>query len=301
MLPLPADYRERQYISQYATDVLGLVIHKDGVPGDADSDVTLSLIQEDAEGGPRTVFTRVADHVAVGTYETALVGSESAVVGLYTLLWAYQIDGHAQTYQTYAMVGQASPEYDSLAPAMKDIVDSVWIRVADLFDHPTGGPHLQTYFQTHFGRGRVAQLMQIAVGRLNTAAQPFSTYTINDGQGGGTFPVDSWGPLLETATWVESLKHLVRSYVEQPNFMGSGAVSRLDRRDYMQRWQEVLYGGPNGGEEGMLAKQLETFKIANMGLGRPAVLVSGGVYGRYGPTRVAGSVAARPRYWTRWY
>ena len=53
-------------------------------------------------------------------------------------------------------------------------------------------------------------------------------------------------------------------------------------------------------EEDDLKKMLDVFKIAHMGLGRPHVLVSGGVYGNYGPTRIAsGSWASRPRYWAR--
>jgi hypothetical protein len=199
-----------------------------------------------------------------------------------------------QEYRSYVEVGQANPAYDRLAAPMKDIVDTCWIRFADLFDSPGGGPNLLTYFQTHYGRGRLAQLMKIAVGTLNTVAQPFQTYTL-DNDGGATFPIDKWGPLLERSLYIEAVKHLLRSYVEQPQFVG-GSITRLDRRDYMDRWNIVL-----GMEEPVFQRQLEVFKIGNMGLGKPAVLVSGGVYGRYGPTRVAGSVAARPRMWTRWY
>jgi hypothetical protein len=295
------DLREREFLSQYGTDTFGLVIQKAGQPTDAEGAVTLTFLREVVP--VVEVFTRTATRVGTGQYEVTPTSAETSEPGLYTLAWAYTMDGTGQEYRTYLEIGQANPAYDRLSPALKDLVDSVWIRFADLFDHPTGGPNLQTYFQAHFDRGRMAQLMRIAVGRLNTMAQPFQTYSIDDGQGGGTFPVDQWGALLETATYVEALKHLIRSYVEQPEFAGSGAVSRLDRRDYLQRWQSILYGtgGAGGGEEGMLRQQLEVFKIANMGLGRPKVLVSGGVYGRYGPTRVAGSVAARPRYWTRFY
>lgn len=286
------DYRERHYISQYAVQVLGLSIQKAGNPADADGAVTLTFVREGTP--PVTVFTRAATRVSTGLYEITMTAAESQVVGLYTAQWDYTLDAAAQQYLVYCEVGQANPAYDRLTPEMKDVVERVWIRFADLFDHPTGGPHLQTYFQAHFGRGRIAQLLEIAMGRLNTMAQPQMTYSLADG--GSTFPLDQWGPLLETACYVECVKHLIRGYVEQPSFMGSGAVSRLDRRDYMDRWQGVLMS-----EEAMLKSQLEVFKIAHMGFGKPRVLVSGGVYGRYGPTRVAGSIAARPRYWTRWY
>ena len=151
-----------------------------------------------------------------------------------------------------------------------------------------------TYFQNNFGRDRISNpLLRIAVGRLNTMAQPMMTYTIEANQ--KPFPLDQWGPLLETTLYVETLKHLVRSYVEQPQFIG-GQVTRLDRRDYMDRWASIQRD-----EEAMLERQLDVFKITHIGLGRPRVLASGGVYGRYGPTRITGSVAARPRYWARWY
>lgn len=285
------DIRERQYVSQYATDTLGLSVVRVGVPADVDDTMSVSMLRE-ADG--TQVFQRDATHVSTGLYETALSSAESAEPGNYTVVWIYSLDGVGQEYRTYLVIGQAEPAYDALIAPLKDMVDTTWIRFADLFDSPAGGPNLMTYFQTHYTRGRLAQLMRIAVGTLNTIAQPYQTYTV-DGDGGAAFPVAKWGPLLERSLYVEALKHLIRSYVEQPMFVG-GSVTRLDRRDYMDRWRSVL-----ADEEPTFRQQLEVFKIANMGMGRPAVLVSGGVYGRYGPTRVAGSVAARPRMWTRWY
>jgi hypothetical protein len=64
----------------------------------------------------------------------------------------------------------------------------------------------------------------------------------------------------------------------------------------MQRWRDVLQM-----EQEDATSMLEVFKIANMGLGRPKVLVSGGVYGDYGPTRLPNSAAARPRYYYRFH
>ncbi len=289
------DIRERQYISLFGTDVLGLALKPGGEDRNADGDVVISFIREAVgDTAAVTVFSRVATNIATGLYETPLTSQETSVSGPYTVVWTYTMFGQAQEYRTYAEVGMAAPSYDALPWEMKDVVDTTWVRFADLFDSPGGGPNLMTYFQTNFGRQRMAELLRIAVGTLNTVAQPYQTYTV-DGIGQAAFPVTKWGPLLEKSLYIEAVKHLIRSYTEQPMFVG-GAVTRLDRRDYMDRWRMVLQD-----EEPDFRRQLEVFKIANMGLGKAAVLVSGGVYGRYGPTRLAGSVAARPRMWTRWY
>lgn len=283
---------ERQYVSQYATDIVGVAIHIGGVAADPDGSAVTATLVNEATG--MTVFTRAATRMGTGLYQVQFATAESAQPGSFTLTWTYLIAGGAQSYPTYLLIGNADPAYDALAPEMKAVIDAVWLRFADTFDSPTGGPNLQTYFESHFTRGRIAQLTRMAVGRLNTVAQPYQTFTI-DGTGGGAFPVTKWGALLEQAAYVETLKHLVRSYTEQPMFTG-GEVTRLDRRDYMDRWLRVLEL-----EEEELKERLGTFKIRNMFLGQPRVLVSGGVYGRYGPTRVSGSMAARPRYYSMFY
>jgi hypothetical protein len=283
---------DAQYVSQYATDVLGLTIIVAGVATDPDGQsVAATFINEDTHS---TVFTRAATRATTGEYRVQLTSAESGLPGNHRVRWEYALDGLAQVYDTYVTIGRASQAYDTLAPGMKEVVDQVMVRFADLFDAPQGGPHLATYFENNFGRGRVAQLLRVAVGRLNTIAQPYQTYTI-DGDGGATFPTLSWGPLLEQALYVEVIKHLRRSYVEQPLLTG-GDAARLDRRDYLDRWGMILEE-----EEGDLKSRLGVFKIANMGLGRPSVMVSGGVYGRFAPTRYAGSAAARGRFWSRMY
>jgi hypothetical protein len=288
---MAVDYRDREYISQYAIDTLGLSIRKAGVPAAADGNVLITLTNETTLVD---VFTDVVcDNITLGDYEHLLSSEDTQTPGYYTVSFTYDLDAVPQVAEYYVQIGERAPAYDSLEPDMKAIVESVNIRFEDLFDSQDGGPNLETYYQSHFNRNRLGQLLGIAIGRLNTMAQPYQTYTLEDG--GLAFPTEQWGPLLETVLYVETLRHLIRSYVEQPDFRGPN-IARLDRRDYLQRWQSVLQD-----EEAMMKSQLEVFKIAHMGFGRPRVLVSGGVYGRYGPTRIAGSVAARPRYWTRFY
>jgi len=288
---MTVDYRDRVYLSQYAIDTLGLSIRKAGVAAAADGDVLITLTNETTLVD---VFTDVVcDSIVLGDYEHLLSSADTQVPDYYTVTFTYELDTVPQVAEYYVQIGERAPAYDSLEADMKDIVESVNNRFADLFDSQDGGANLETYYQAHFNRNRLGQLLGIAMGRLNTMAQPYMQYTLEDG--GKAFPTEQWGPLLETALYIETLRHLIRSYVEQPLFSGPN-IARLDRRDYLQRWQSVLQD-----EEQMFNRQMEVFKIAHMGFGRPRILVSGGVYGRYGPTRIAGSVAARPRYWTRFY
>lgn len=282
---------ERTYVSQYSIEPVGLVIHKAGVMADADDnqvDVTLASLDDTV-----VLFSRPAERTALGTYETLLSSVETAQTGIWKVTWSYEIDAVPQTFVALLEVGGSAPAYDRLDVGFKAIVESAWIRFADLFDSPFGGPHLQVYFQARFGRQRMAQLLQIAVSRMNTISQPHMSYTLDPLV--GAFPYAQWGGLLDQLLYIETIKHLIRSYTEQPS-ADSVTVARLDRRDYMQRWRDVLQM-----ETEDATSALEVFKIAHMGLGRPKVLVSGGVYGNYGPTRLPYSAAARPRYYYRFY
>jgi len=282
-------YEETLWIPRYGNERIGILVYKNGAPFDVDSDtVTAVITSYPTPGAP---VSKSAIHESLGTYSVDLITSDTSVEGKFQVVWNYSIASVAQSQTTFIDVGPTSPDYLRLNTDLRASVEGVWMRLADLWDSPTGGPHLQVYFQTRFSRNRIAQLMRVAVGRMNTVAQPHQSYTID---GTGLFPVATWGPLLEQATFVEVIKHLIRSYVEQPEWPGV-TVSRADRRDYMIRWGEVLTM-----EKADLDHSLSIFKIANMGLGRPSVLVAGGAYGNlasYG--RLINP--ARPRYSSAWF
>jgi hypothetical protein len=274
---------DRRYLSRYASDTVGFVLHRLGVPADADANVvTAQLVNEEDFS---IVFTRSATHLETGKYGVVLTGEDTSVEGLFTLNFAYTVDSLPDRYADYLEVGPPAPAYDALSLGYRDVVEHVWIRFADLFDSPLGGPHLQTYAQSHFGRNRLAQLLRIAIGRLNTISQPRTTYSLD-----GDFPFESWGPLLEQALYVEVLKHLMRSYVEQPDVALAASISRLDRQSYMDRWAQMVQL-----ETADLERQMSTFRMENLGLGSVHALVSGGAYGRYGPLTLGGAGQAAAR------
>jgi|SRR6185437_10056101 len=294
-----ADWSERQYLSQYSMTPLSLTIFIGGVPADPDGQaVAAQLILQNADGTVTPVNSYTAARTGTGAYTVTPSSQDTAVPADAELAWSYTVAsaGGPQQYASLLTIGPANPFYDSLPLDMKDFLEvQLWARFRDLFDSPDGGPNLQAYFQAHWSRGRVAQLMGIAVSKLNSIAQPWSNYTL-DGSTGPEYPISLWGGLLSSYTYCEMVKHLIRSYTEQPLLQGGAGITRHDRRDYVDRWRAVLQD-----EQAELKSMLDVFKIRHMGLGNPRVLVSGGTYGRYAPTRIAGSVAARPRMWARWY
>lgn len=228
------------------------------------------------------IWTRASTHVATGTYRARLSSVETGNPGLYFILWQYILNGINEQFRTDIEVpSSTSTAYNGLGDMARSVVDTVWAMFADLFDSPLGGPHLVAYAQTSFGRETVARLLTNALGWLNTTSQPHQSYTLAD----DSFPYTSWGGLLVRALYIEVIKHLMRSYVEQPDAQGV-SPARLDRRDYLSRWQTLLEM-----EQNEIAEILDVYKMASMNLGRMSVLVGGGLYGNFGPNMTP----ARPR------
>lgn len=278
---------DRAYFSRLTSGPLYLrIVNADGERTEADGPVTMVWLNEADPESPGSHYTATPVPAVDGKgtdYRVVLNAEHTANPGPYTARWAYTVDGVSRITEQGIEIGPNSPTYDSLPAGVRDVVDQVWLKMADLFDSPLGGPHLQVYVQTHFGRERIAQLLRSAVGRMNTISQPHQTLTVEK------FPVAKWGGLLVAALWVEVIKHLHRSYLEQPDVVGT-QVARLDRSRYSSQWAEVLRL-----EQGELDRMLDNFKMANMMLGTGRVLVSGGAYPRVSATiaPIRGTAAAR--------
>lgn len=277
---------DRRFLSRYSSATFAINVYRGGALADADAAVTGTLLRE---GDTTPAWTRDATTPATGVYEVALSSADTVTPGEYTLTFNYTVDGQPQVYGYDIEIGQSSPAYDALGGGSDwaGVVEGVWAKFADLFDSPYGGPNLQTYMQTNFGRNRLAQLLPAALQRLNSATVGHASYAV----GATGFPFGDWGGLLQQSLYIEVLKHLVRSYTEQPEVILGTAVSRVDRRDYTQRWREVL-----DMETTEFERDLSRYRLANLGLGNVSVLVSGGAFGKLGPwvnAGGAGEAAAR--------
>lgn len=170
------------------------------------------------------------------------------------------------------------PELDN-----EDVVGlQVWSKLEDCFDSEEGGPWLQDVTMATFKKEKMKNFISTALFLINEKNPPTDLVL-------GTFIVDGTlqasSPLLVQGTLVEVIRHLMRSYVEQPTPTG-GQIVYEDRRDYLQRWQTLLQA-----EEQRLDALTALYKRQFLGLGHSKVLVSskaGRIVGAPMRTRNAG-------------
>jgi len=109
----------------------------------------------------------------------------------------------------------------------------------------------------------MAKLLPDALYTIGATFTPVIEYTEDN------FPFDHHSPLAGQSLLVESIRHLMRSYVEQPVPVGSN-VTYFDRRDYLNRWQSILQM-----EVDKLTAWIDIFKQSQFAFGSTAMLVGG--------------------------
>lgn len=142
-------------------------------------------------------------------------------------------------------------------------INHAWMKLEDLFDSELGGPWLRDKTIQSFNRDKLYLLAPDALYNINAQYQPLTEYDAT------TFPWDLHTSLFSQALLVETIYHMIRSYTEQPNPVGSN-VTWFDKRDYLTRWQSVLTK-----EEEKYLKWLDYFKRTLMGYGHVSTLVGG--------------------------
>ena len=224
-----------------------------------------------------------------GQYYYNLGPALTAYRGVLTIVWTYQVGGASFTYRDHAQILGQMPLYDRLRDQERCVVEQVSWMLGDLFDSTEGGPNLIEPFQTHFDYERVAQMQKIAVSRMNLIGFPI----LNCGVGPDTEQVHPHlQGVMVIGTYLECVRHLVRSYTEIPVFQGAN-VTFADRRDYQQRWNEIFV---QDWPEYVTMVKMGKRKLLN--LGRGALLVGGGIYGGNAlGIFQAGTYASQVRSW----
>lgn len=108
-----------------------------------------------------------------------------------------------------------------------------WLFIEDCFDSEQGGPWLRDMTLAVFDQSKVRGLLPSALLEIN-GQMPYTNYdetsfpyTNNDGEA-----------LLARALLIQTLRHLMRSYTEQPDVTNS-PVAFMDRKRYQQAWNAI--------------------------------------------------------------
>lgn len=148
------------------------------------------------------------------------------------------------------------------------IATDAWEKFEDMFDSEEGGPWLRDMTLQVFNKTKMENFIDDALIVINNQ-NPMTSFGISEFVS-EVPPVSrtSSAPILTQALVLQVIRHLMRSYVEQPNPVGA-QISWHDRRDYLQRWQ-LVYTMELEAYKQMLALWKRQF----LGLGYTSSLVS---------------------------
>lgn len=258
-------------VSQYASESVGLAIYESGELVDPDSGVAVTITR-DADSVV-IVPPALATRDDLGLYSFHIHSGLTDVKGDYTLRWEFEVGGYDRVFTDRYTVVDSMPFWDSMTFEERQLVANVYFRVSDTFDSREGGPYLWELYQANFNAFEViARLMATsALDYINYTFQPafIPPYTLNSGS--KKFP-EQWYGMLERAAYVEFLRHLSRSYIEQPDVHGI-STGRLDRQRYREEWRKEWED-----EKATFDQMLRMFKRKFLAAGamHRAFLVAGG-------------------------
>ena len=222
-------------ISQFSDDPIGIAVIVDGVLTDADANPTVDIIR--LSDATTVVNDAVSTKDGTGLYSYKVSpASVTSIKGEYRADWTYTLSGQTREYETEFEVVEEMFHWDSLIATERQLVENVYLRLGDLFDSKEGGPYLQNLPQSTFGYETIARLMITeALPYINLAKPPAFIPGFQVGKGATKPFPEGWYGLLEQATFWAVLKHLSRSYIEQPDPQGI-TTGRLSRSSYRTEW-----------------------------------------------------------------
>jgi hypothetical protein len=193
--------------------------------------------------------------------------TDSTLPGLYKVQVQFTlVSGEKRSVlQAFAV---EDPFADSPVPtATQEITHQVWLRLEDMFDSIEGGPWLRDKTLRNFDESKIAQFIPEALFNINQEMPP-TNFGIDSFTAFTTTPGDNPNmPLLVKALLVVTIRHLMRSYAEQPQLMGAQVVWE-DRTRYSQIWQQLYQI-----EQADFIQSVRLWKRTQLGLGHSALSI----------------------------
>lgn len=268
--------RERP-ISQGSYTPVGVAVMVGTEFGDPDNNevfVTVTRDSDSAELVTRNPATRDDE----GLYSYSLHTPLTDQMGDYTVLWEWEVSGQPVTLTDQYQVVEPMPYFDSLDSVQKTLVMNIYHKVSNTFDSIEGGPYLWEVLQSNFNAYETIARLTVtdAMYYINFTFQPIFNPPWNFGGSGKQVPTQFYG-IVDKAGYVEFLRHLSRSYIEQPDERGVN-TAYLDRKAYRQQWKQEA-----DEEKKTLDSQLKQMKRKYLLGTRRSWVISGGPITAYMP------------------
>lgn len=261
------DIEKRVNLSDTA-DLRATLFHEDGQPWPAVELAAVAFQVQLPDGSMQSVPGLVEDD---GTGVAVFNGTGQ--VGHYAIVASFTtIDGRTKSTRSDIDVIDPFLTEPTFSPTYL-LATQVWAKIEDCFDGELEGPYLREATLNTFNREKMEGFIDFALFDLNQLNPPTSlamTDFIQANASTGAATANTNLPVLTQGVFVQVLRHLMTSYVEQP--LPSGAATQVgwqDRRDYLTRWA-TMYAI----EFQQYDRMAKLYKRQFLGLGRTAMLIS---------------------------
>lgn len=221
-----------------SAELRAYIYSEDNLPVEADEIASVSFAVQNSKG-ERTTYPGTIEEDGSGFYRYL----DTEEMGRYVWVARFTlVSGQIQSYRGQFIV--VDPFQQTASDDYQAVAEAVWARLEDCFDSQEGGPWLRDMSLRMFDKNKIPQFVNDGMLLINM------TGTITEFPLKYFFPREEGQPIsldytenmdsfiIVQATLLSTIRHLMRSYVEQPDLVGANAV-RETRRDYLQRWQLI--------------------------------------------------------------
>ena len=197
--------------------------------------VTFTVLKPDDDPGTPTIAAASGTVAADGAGQYVVPAATNDTEGEYRAYATFNYDEGTLS----SLVKSVPVFYDVIdaferagASPADPAVDLCWLKLEDCFDSEFGGPWLRDMTMRVFDKTKVRQFSPDVLMQINQQ-MPYSDYTETG------FPWTGDGTaIFGQGLLVATIRHLMRSYTEQPDVVSS-PVAFMDRKRYLDAWKSV--------------------------------------------------------------
>lgn len=227
--------------------------------------VTFTVLRPDDDPGTPSIDGVAGAIVADGTGQYIVSELINSLEGEYRAYARFVYDEGDLTGLTKTVVifYEVVDAFERTGPSPADgAVDLCWLQIEDCFDSEFGGPWLRDMTMRVFDKTKIRQFSPMVLLQINEQ-MPYTDYNINSfpWSGGDGEALFAHGLLVAT------IRHLMRSYTEQPDVVSS-PVAFFDRKRYQQAWKAIY-----DVEEPLFERWLYRWKLRTYDITHASILV----------------------------